>query len=73
MTGKFSDALDSYAAAMSLAPNSAQLHSELANIYEQMGNEERALQLRSKAVEFQRSGVDPALSISKRPITRNSC
>jgi len=42
----------------------------LADIYQQMGNEEGATHLRSKALEFQRSGIDPALANPKRPITR---
>ena len=66
--GKFSEALDCYSSAMSLAPESAQLHSELADVYEQMENMEVARQLRSKADELRGNGVDPAIPNPKRPI-----
>lgn len=68
--GKFSEALECYGSAMSLAPNSAQLHSELSEIYEEMGNEEVARQLRLKADELRGNGVDPALPDKKKPINK---
>jgi tetratricopeptide (TPR) repeat protein len=70
--GRFSEALDCYGSAMSLAPNSAQLHSELSEIYEEMGNAEVAQQLRSKADDLRGNAVDPAVPNPKKPINKHA-
>jgi hypothetical protein len=46
------------------------LHSELADIYEHMGNEEVARRLRSKADKLKGGGIDPALPNPKRAINK---
>ena len=73
----FEDAIASYREAVRLRPNFADAYynigvaySELADIYEHMGNEEVARQLRSKADELKGNGIDPAIPNPKRAINK---
>lgn len=71
--GRFLDAFACYETAMRLAPNSAELHRQLADFYEWRGQETQAAQLRAKADGFKSQGlVDPLDTIPKRPIDRTA-